>query len=57
VQVGFRILPSRKKLDDVIFLGRKSELLDQYSIFIKTIQKIYDTINAYYAEKNYLQLP
>ncbi len=51
------MLPSRKKLDDVIFLGRKSELLDQYSLFIKTIQKIYDIINAYYAEKNYLQLP
>ncbi|CAF0725626.1 unnamed protein product [Rotaria sordida] len=57
VKVGFHALPSRKQLDEVIFHGHKSDMMDQYKIFIKTIKQIYDTIEAYYAEKNYLQLP
>jgi hypothetical protein len=57
VKLGFRVLPSRKQLDDAIFHGRKSELFDQYQKFIKTIKQIYDTIEAFYTEKKYLQLP
>lgn len=44
-------------MDDVIFHGHKPELLDQYKIFIKTINQIYDSIEGFYAEKKYLQLP
>ena len=57
VRVGFRILPSRKQLDDVIFHGHKSDLLSQYDHFIQTIKQIYDVVEGYYAEKKYLQLP
>lgn len=57
VKVGFRALPSRKQLDEILFHGEKSEMISQYKIFIKTIRQIYDTIEAFYAEKNYLQLP
>ncbi|CAF1514328.1 unnamed protein product [Adineta ricciae] len=57
VRVGFRILPSRKQLDDVIFHGHKSDLLSQYDHFIQTIKQIYDIVERYYAEKKYLQLP
>jgi hypothetical protein len=32
-------------------------MIDQYKTFIKTIKQIYDIIEAYYAEKQYLQLP
>jgi hypothetical protein len=51
------MLPTRKQLDEAIFHGRKAELLDEYKAFIKTIKHIYDTIEAYYAERRYLQLP
>jgi hypothetical protein len=57
VKVGFRVLPSRKQLDEILFHGRKSDMIDQYQIFIKTIKQIYDVVQAYYTEKNYLQLP
>jgi hypothetical protein len=57
VKVGFRALPSRKQLDESLFHGHKSEMIEQYNIFIKTIKQIYDIIEAYYAENNYLQLP
>ncbi|CAF0983200.1 unnamed protein product [Adineta steineri] len=57
VKVGFHMLPSRKELDDAIFHGHKTELLEQYMTFVKIIKQIYDTVEAYYAEKNYLQLP
>jgi hypothetical protein len=57
VKVGFRVLPSRKQLDEVLFHGHKSDMIDQYKTFIKTIKQIYDIIEAYYAEKQYLQLP
>ncbi|CAF2999877.1 unnamed protein product [Rotaria socialis] len=57
VKVGFHALPSRKQLEEVIFHGHKSEMIEQYKIFIKTIKQIYDSIEIYYAEKNYLQLP
>jgi len=57
VKVGFRALPSRKQLDEILFHGEKAEMLNQYEVFIKTIRQIYDTIQDYYAEKNYLQLP
>jgi hypothetical protein len=32
-------------------------MINQYKIFIQTIKQIYDIIEAYYAEKCYLQLP
>ena len=51
------MLPTRKQLDEAIFHGRKAELLDEYKTFIKTIKQIYDTIEASYAERKYLQLP
>lgn len=57
VKVGFRVLPSRKHLDETLFHGHKSDMVDQYRTFITTIKQIYDTIQAYYVEKNYLQLP
>ncbi|CAF0777388.1 unnamed protein product [Rotaria sp. Silwood1] len=57
VKVGFHALPSRKQLDEVLFHGHKLDMMDQYKTFIKTIKQIYDTIEAYYTEKNYLQLP
>ncbi|UJR13425.1 hypothetical protein I4U23_000440 [Adineta vaga] len=57
VKVGFRILPSRKQLDEVIFHGHKNDLLQQYNRFIETIKQIYDIIEEYYDEKKYLQLP
>lgn len=57
MKVGFRVLPSRKQLDEILFHGQRSEMIDQYKIFIQTIKQIYDTIEAYYAEKKYLQLP
>lgn len=57
VKIGFRMLPTRKQLDEAIFHGRKAELLDEYKTFIKTIKQIYDTIEASYAERKYLQLP
>jgi len=57
VKIGLRVLPSRRQFDDVIFRGRKAELSDQYKSFIKTIKQIYDIVEAYYAEKKYLQLP
>lgn len=57
VKIGFRMLPTRKQLDEAIFHGRKAELLDEYKTFIKTITQIYDTIEASYAERKYLQLP
>ncbi|CAF3890983.1 unnamed protein product [Rotaria magnacalcarata] len=57
VKMGFLLLPSRRQLDDIIFHGHKSELLDQYKTFIKIIKQIYDAIETLYAENNYLQLP
>ena len=57
VKVGFRVLPSRKQLDEILFHGQKSEMIDQYKNFIQTIKQIYDTVEGYYAEKKYLQLP
>jgi hypothetical protein len=57
VKVGFRALPSRKQLDETLFRGHKSEMLEQYRSFVITIKQIYDTIQAYYTEKNYLELP
>lgn len=57
VKVGFRVLPSRKQLDEILFHGQKSEMIDQYKNFIQTIKQIYDTVEVYYAEKKYLQLP
>ncbi|CAF1137717.1 unnamed protein product [Adineta ricciae] len=57
VKVGFRVLPSRKQLDDILFEGHKTDILEQYKTFIKTIKQIYDIVQAYYAEKKYLQLP
>jgi hypothetical protein len=51
------MLPTRKQLDDVIFHGHRAELIDQYNTFIRTIKQIYDTIEAYYADMKYLQLP
>ena len=57
VKVGFRALPSRKHLDETLFHGHKSDIVDQYRTFIMTIKQIYDIIQAYYVEKNYLQLP
>jgi hypothetical protein len=57
VKVGFRALPTRKSLDEILFHGHKSDMIDQYKIFIKTIKQIYDIIERYYSEKNYLQLP
>lgn len=57
VKVGFRALPSRKQLDEILFHGHKSDVIDQYKTFIKTIKQIYDTVEAFYAEKQYLQLP
>jgi hypothetical protein len=56
-KLGFRVLPTRRQLDEVIFHGRKAELYDQYKTFIKTIKQIYDTVERYYAEMKYLQLP
>ncbi|CAF3865811.1 unnamed protein product [Rotaria sordida] len=57
VKIGFRILPSRLQIDEAIFHGHKTELLEQYKTFIKIIQQIYDTIQTFYTEKKYLQLP
>ncbi|UJR33920.1 hypothetical protein I4U23_021339 [Adineta vaga] len=57
VKVGFRALPSRKQLDDILFHGHKSDILDEYKTFIETLKQIYDIIEAYYKEKQYLQLP
>ncbi|CAF2334223.1 unnamed protein product [Rotaria sp. Silwood2] len=57
VKVGFHALPSRKQLDEAIFHGHKSDIMDQYKTFIKTIKQIYDIVDGYYAEKKYLQLP
>ncbi|CAF0782992.1 unnamed protein product [Adineta steineri] len=57
VKVGFRALPSRKQLDEILFHGQKSNMIEQYKTFIKTIKQIYDIIDEYYAEKKYLQLP
>jgi hypothetical protein len=57
VKVGFRVLPSRKQLDEILFHGQKSDMIDQYITFIKTIKQIYDIIDAFYTEKSYLQLP
>ena len=51
------MLPSRRQLDDVIFHGRKSESVDQYNTFIKIIKQIYETIQGYYSDMEYLQLP
>lgn len=56
-RLGFRILPSRRQLDDVIFHGRKTESLEQYTTFIKIIKQIYDIVESYYNEMKYLQLP
>ena len=57
MKVGFRALPSRKHLDELLFHGHKSDMYDQYKIFIQTIKQIYDTVEAYYTENKYLQLP
>ncbi|CAF3222581.1 unnamed protein product, partial [Rotaria sp. Silwood2] len=57
VKLGFLMLPSRRQLDEVIFHGHKTELFEQYKTFIKIIKQIYDTIQSFYAEKKYLQLP
>lgn len=57
VRVGFRALPSRKQLEETLFHGHKSDTIEQYHTFIATIKQIYDTIENFYAEKNYLQLP
>ncbi|CAF5041142.1 unnamed protein product, partial [Rotaria sp. Silwood1] len=57
VKVGFRMLPSRRQLDEIIFHGHKTELFEQYKTFIKIIQQIYDIIQTFYEEKKYLQLP
>ena len=57
VKVGFRALPTREQLDKILFHDDKLGVIDQYKTFIKTIKQIYDTIQVYYAEKNYLQLP
>jgi len=57
VRVGFRALPSRKHLDELLFHGHKSDMYDQYKIFIQTIKQIYDTVETYYTENKYLQLP
>lgn len=56
VRVGFRVLPSRKQLDEILFRGERSQMIDQYKTFIQTIKQIYDTVEAYYTEKKYLQL-
>lgn len=57
VRVGFRALPSRKQLEEILFHGHKTDTIEQYHTFIATIKQIYDTIDNFYAEKNYLQLP
>ena len=57
VKLGFHVLPTRQKLDEIIYRGRKSESIDQYNTFMATIKHIYDSVEAYYAEKKYLQLP
>ncbi len=57
VKLGFRALPSRKQLDEILFHGDRLNMIDQYKIFVQTIKQIYDIIEEYYTEKNYLQLP
>lgn len=57
VKIGFRVLPSRQQLDDIIFHGRKEELKTQYQTFMQTIQQIYDIIQNFYTEKHLLTLP
>ena len=51
------MLPSRDKLDQDIFHGHKTQLLNKYKSFILTIQNIYNIIQSYYDEHNYLNLP
>jgi len=57
VKIGFYTLPSRQQMDDIIFHGQKQELTEKYEIFMRTIQQIYDTVQAFYTDKHLLTLP
>lgn len=57
MKIGFYTLPSRQQMDDIIFHGQKQELTEKYEIFMRTIQQIYDTVQAFYTDKHLLTLP
>ncbi|CAF1147729.1 unnamed protein product [Didymodactylos carnosus] len=57
VRAGFFSLPDRKKLDEIIFKGKKEELNDQFHRFIDTLNKIYAIIDRLYEDKGLLNLP
>lgn len=58
MKIGFRMLPTRRQLDEIIYQRKKStELVAEYETFLLTLDQIYQIIQRFYQEENLLQLP
>ena len=58
MKIGFRMLPSRRQLDEIIYHRKKSAaLVAEYQTFLRTLEQIYQIIERFYHEANLLRLP